>query len=99
LRKTCGIFTDVVAYLLKWVNFSDVKHIECLGLLREVEYEETRKAAAVLRFELKAIMFEPYEEFTAVQPYVNNLMKMASITDMCVGEVKVFLTRNCHRPI
>jgi hypothetical protein len=67
-------------------------------LSREVEYEETPKAVAVLRFQPKAIMYEPYEDFMAVQPYVNNLMKMASFKDMSGGEVKLFSHQELSPP-
>lgn len=61
---------------MKWFNFNDknyVKHVLCLGLSREVQYEDLRKAVAVLKFQPTIIMHESYEEFTEVQPYVNNL--------------------------
>jgi uncharacterized membrane protein (DUF485 family) len=89
LRKTCCLLHNVIAYLMKLFNFSDenyLKHIECLSLSRELEYEELRKTVAVLRFQPMVIMDELYEEFTTVQPYIANLMQMESFKDMSVEE-------------
>jgi hypothetical protein len=44
---------------------------------------------AVLRVQPTVIMYEPYEEFTEVRPYVSNLTKMASFKNVNVGEVRV----------
>jgi hypothetical protein len=77
---------------MKWFNFSDknyVKHIECLGLSREADYVELRKVVAGLRFQSTVIMYEPYKKFMEVQPYFNNLTKMASFEDVSGGEMRV----------
>jgi hypothetical protein len=80
-----SFYTSAIAYLMKWFNFSDenyLKHTECLSLSREIEYEGLRKTVAVLRFQPMVIMDELYEEFATVQPYIANLMQMASFEDM-----------------
>jgi hypothetical protein len=82
-------YTSAITYLMKWFNFSDekyLKHIECLSLSREIEYEELRKTVAVLRFQPMVIMDELYEEFTTVQPYIANRMQMVSFEDISFGE-------------
>jgi hypothetical protein len=68
-------------------------------LSREIEYEELRKTVAVLRFQLMVIMDELYEEFTTVQPYITNLMQMASFKDMSVGEKWVKMCSHQEVPL
>jgi hypothetical protein len=60
---------------MKWFNFSDrnyFKHIECLSLSYEIEYEEMWMVEAVLRFLLMVIMDELHEELITVQYYIAN---------------------------
>jgi hypothetical protein len=88
-KDLLSFYTNSIAYLTKWFNFSDenyLKYIQCLSLSREIEYEELRKTVAVLRFQPMVIMDELYEEFTTVHSYIANLMQMASFKDMSVGE-------------
>jgi hypothetical protein len=80
-KDLLSFYTNAIAYLMKWFNFSDknyLKHIECLSLSREIE--------CVLRLQPMVIMDELYEEFTTVQPYIAYLMQMTSFMNMNVGE-------------
>jgi hypothetical protein len=45
------------------------------------------KFVAVLKFQPMAILYEPCEEFIAVQSYINDPKKMESFKDMIAGEV------------
>jgi hypothetical protein len=88
-KDVLSFYTNAITYLMKWFNFSDknyIKHIECLSLSHETEYEELWKTVAVLRFQPVVIMDELYQEFTTVQPHIANLMQMASFKDMSFGE-------------
>jgi hypothetical protein len=58
-------------------------------------------AVAVLRFQVMVIMEQLYEEFTSLQPYIANLMHMASFKDMSIGErwMKVYSHQEVPLPI
>jgi hypothetical protein len=58
-KDRLSFYTNAIAYLMKWFNFSDknyLKHIECLSLSREIE--------CVLRFQPMVIMDEFYNSST-----------------------------------
>jgi hypothetical protein len=78
--------------LMKWFSVSDknyLKHIECLTLSCDVEYEGLWMYVVVLRLHPMVTMDELHEAFTIVKSYIANLMARFKDTSVREKWVKV----------